>query len=108
MRSKIKKIVLLTAALVFLGTGVSFAHDRFHKPPGHAYGHYKSKGYPVWHKKHHGPKWRHHKPYAHRYVKRHHRDYGHYRHYRRHDGSVVKFSVADRNVGFKIVVKDHR
>jgi hypothetical protein len=107
MKTRIQKIVLLTAALIFLGTGVSFAHDRNHRSPGHAYGHYKQKGHPVWHKKHPGPKWRHHKHHAHRYVKRHHCDYGHYRHVRGYDGSVFKFAVADENVAFKIVVRDY-
>lgn len=107
MKTTIKKIILLTAALLFLGTGVSFAHDRHHRPPGHAYGHYKHKGHPVWHKKHHRTKLRHHKQYAHRYVEKHHRDYDGYRHHRRHDGSVVKLSVVDENVAFKIVVRDY-
>lgn len=106
MKTRIKKIILLTAALLFLGTGVSFAHDRHHKPPGHAYGHYKQKGHPVWHKKHPGPKWRHQQHHAKKYVDRHDRDYGHYRHGRGYDGTVVKFAVADENVAFKIVVKD--
>ena len=107
MKTRIKKIILLTAALLFLGTGVSIAHDRHHRPPGHAYGHYKQKGHPVWYKKHPGPKWRHQKHYVSRVIERHHRDSGHDRHEREYDGSVVKLSVADENVAFKIVVRDH-
>ena len=107
MKSGIKKIILLTATLMFLGTGVSFAHDRPHRPPGHAYGHYKQKGHPVWNKKHHGPKWRHYKHYVPGKIDRHHRDYGHYRHGSGYDGSVVKLSVADENVAFKIVVREY-
>jgi hypothetical protein len=106
MKTGIKKIALLTAALIFLGTGISFAHDRPHRAPGHAYGRYKQKGHPVWNKKHHGPKWRYQKHHAHRYVDRHHRDFGHYRHGSGYNGWVVKFAVADENVAFKIVVKD--
>jgi hypothetical protein len=107
MKTGIKKIALLTAALIFLGTGISFAHDRPHRPPGHAYGHYKQKGHPVWHKKHHGPKWRHHEYRAQRHVDRHHRDYGHYHHRRGYDGSVVRIAVADENVAFRVVVRDY-
>ena len=58
MKSRIKKIILLTAALIFLGTGIFFAHERHHKPPGHAYGQQKQKEHPIWNKKHHGPKCR--------------------------------------------------
>ena len=108
MNTRIIKIVLLTAALIFLGTGVSFAHDRHHRPKGHAYGHYKHKGHPAWHTKLPGPKWRHHKQHAHRYPRRHHRDYDGYRHRGGHEGSVFKLFVADSDTAFKIVVKDRR
>jgi len=103
MKTRIKKIVLLTAALMFLGTGVSFANELHHRPPGHAYG----QGHPVWYKKHPWPKWRHQKHYVPRKIERHHRDYGHYQHGSGYDGSVVKFAVADENVAFKIVVRDY-
>lgn len=42
MMTRIKKIVIATVALLFVFSGVSFAHDwdkRKHKPPGKAYGH---------------------------------------------------------------------
>lgn len=44
MKTRIKKIIVMTVALLFLGVGVSFAHDwnrGYHKSPRHAYGHYK-------------------------------------------------------------------
>lgn len=103
MKTRIKKIILLTAALLFLGTGVSFAHDRYPTPPGNAYGHYKAKerhqGRPV-------AKWQHHQKYAPRHVQERHDDYDRYR--SEHEGSVFKFFVADQNVAFKIVVRDHK
>ena len=58
MKTRIKKIIIMAVALLFVSVGVSFAHDQKgnqHKPRGHAYGHYK-KGYdyhPGWHNKHH-------------------------------------------------------
>jgi len=49
MKTRIKKIILVTAALLFVCTGVSFAqdrNDRDHKPAGNAYGHYEAKKIP--------------------------------------------------------------
>jgi len=106
MKTRIKKIILLAAALLFLGTGVSFAHERYPAPPGNAYGHYKAKKHPVWQQKRPITKW--HQPikYEPRHVKEHHYDYDRYR--GGVEGSVVKFFVADQNVAFKIVVKDRK
>ena len=49
MKSRIKKIIIVATALLFVGSGVSLAQrddwkDRSHKQRGHAYGHYK-KGF---------------------------------------------------------------
>jgi hypothetical protein len=49
MKKRIKKIVMVTAALLFVCSGVSFAqdwNDRDHKSPGNAYGHYEVKKIP--------------------------------------------------------------
>jgi hypothetical protein len=49
MKTKVKKIIIIAAALLFVGSGVSFAHDwndRDHKPSGKAYGHYQVKKLP--------------------------------------------------------------
>ena len=96
MKTRIKKIILLTVALLFLATGISFAHQSYNNPPGNAYGHYKSKGYPVWHRKQPAP----------RYVKEHHRYYDNYQRWSGNDGSVFKLSVAEPGLAFKIVVKN--
>ena len=106
MKANIKNIILLTAALLFLGTGISFAHDSYRKPPGNAYGHYKPKGHPVWQHKHQKVQWRNDRECEPRRVHEHYRHYDNYRHGNRYEGSVFKFSVADPNVAFKIVVRD--
>ena len=135
MKTRIKKIIVMTVALLFLGVGVSFAHDgnrKHHKPRGNAHGHYKN-GYDDhhgWHNKHHKPhrytsrhykKWHghhgwHKKHYKHR---RHHRErhvykevHHHYRdnHHRRRaprEEVVYKAVLKDPKMIFKIIVKDH-
>ena len=47
MKTRIKKIIIMAVAILFVSVGVSFAQDlknRQHKTRGNAYGHYK-KGY---------------------------------------------------------------
>ena len=69
MISQIKKITILIAVFLFVITGVSFAHDwkrGHHKPPGHAYGHYK-KGHGH-HTDWHGPRHYHKRHYYHKEV----------------------------------------
>ena len=49
MKTRIKKIIMVAAALLFVGSGVSFAHDwndLDYKPQGKAYGHYQVKKVP--------------------------------------------------------------
>jgi hypothetical protein len=49
MKTRIKKIIMIAAALIFVSAGVSFAHDwndRNHKPPGKTYGYYQVKRLP--------------------------------------------------------------
>jgi len=109
MRSGIKKIILLTVAMLFLGTGVSFAHDRYSKPPGNAYGHYKQKGHPVWHNKHPKAKWQHDRScdQPRHYQERYHY-HDSYRHRGGYEGTEFKLSVADPTLAFKIVVTDRK
>jgi len=110
MKTRIKKILIIAAALLFLGSGVSFAHEwnnRNHKPPGKAYGHYKAKKHhPGWNNKHFKPKRHHRKRYVYQEVHRHH----HYknRHRRRapREDAVYKIALKDPKVVFKIIVKD--
>ena len=92
MKTRIKKIIIVAAALLFVGSSVSFAHDwndRDHKRPGKAYGHNKKRsdyrpgryekhfyGYrhPRYNPRHHYKKhYRHKKNYKPRYFQRHKR-----------------------------------
>ena len=112
MMTRIKKIIMIAAALLFVFSGVSFAHDwnyRKHKPPGRAYGHNKvQKHHPSW-------KYRHVKRPTH-YGKRYDLKEVHHRHYyekqRRRPASredvIYKVAMKDPNLVFKIIVKDHR
>ena len=59
MKSRIKKIIISVATLLFVFSGVSFAHDsqkRNHKRQGNAYGHHKAeKHHSGWRNKHFKP-----------------------------------------------------
>ena len=49
MKTRIQKVILIAAALIFFGSGASFAQDwnyRRYNPPGKAYGHYQVKKVP--------------------------------------------------------------
>jgi len=71
MKSRIGKIIIGAAALVFLSSSVSFAHDwhkRHHKRHGKTYSHHKSeKHFKPW--KH---RWKHHRKHHHRHYRRNH------------------------------------
>ena len=60
MKTRIKKIMIVVAALLFLGSGVSFAHDwnrGHHKPRSYGHDYYKN-GYDDnygWHNRRHKP-----------------------------------------------------
>ena len=96
MKSRIIKIIISSAALLFLTSGVSFAHDwgrHHHKKHGKA--HHKVKRHDHrWGHKHYKP-WKHHKKHyrahSHRHMRRHHREGyfcedGFYHRYSRHAG----------------------
>ena len=76
MKSRIKKIVISVAALVFVSSGVSFAHDsdkRHHKDHGKAYGHHKAeKHHSGWSNKHFKPS-KHYKKQYRKLQQRHYR-----------------------------------
>ena len=77
MKTRLKKIIIGAAAILFVMTGVSFAHDggvRHHKPHGKAHGFYKEKKY------HHHRDHRHYKA-SKRYRKGHTYQGSHHRHY---------------------------
>jgi hypothetical protein len=72
MNTRIMKIIIAAAALFFVSSGVSFAHDWDHRRPEKAYGHYKVKKHHFgWHKKHYKPG-RHHRGYVYKEVHHHH------------------------------------
>jgi len=110
MKTKIKKIIIIAAALLFGGSGVSFANDwndRDHKPPGKAYGHYQVKKVaPGWTNKNVKP----HPPITKRYVYKEVRGYRYYdKHYRRpapRRTVVHKPAKKDPIVVFKVILKD--
>jgi hypothetical protein len=114
MMTRIKKIIIMAVALLFVSVGVSFAHDlkgSQYKPRGYAYGHYK-KGYdyhPGWHNKHYKPKHHYRDRYRYREVhKVHHYYHHHYDHYAPHEGTTIGFKVKEPGFKFAIVVKDRR
>ena len=112
MKTRIKKIIMIAAALIFVSSGLSYAHDwndRDHKPPGKAYGYYQVKKLPPgWTNKNFRPN----PPITKRYVYKEVRGYQYYDdHYRRptpHRDAVYKVVKKDPVVVFKIIVRDHR
>jgi hypothetical protein len=85
MKTRIKKIIIAAAALFFVSSGVSFAHDRDDKPPGKAYGHYKvKKHHPGWNNKHYKPKRHHRERYVNNEVHHHHYENHHRRLNKKH------------------------
>ena len=112
MKTRIQKIIIIAAALVFVGSGVSFAHDwnyQAHKSPGKAYSHYQVKKLPpAWSNK----KFRPNAPIIKRYVYKEvpdHRSFDdHYRHPAPQEGTIIKVGLQDPMVVFKIILKDYR
>ena len=111
--TRIKKIIIVTAALLFVFSGVSFAQDwnyRKHKPPGKAYGHNKvQKHHPGWKYKHVKRHPQYGKRYAHKEV--HHHNHYYEKHRRQPAPSedvIYKVAMKDPNLVLKIILKDHR
>ena len=113
MNTRIKKIIIMTVALLFVSVGVSFAHDlkaRQHKPRGHAYGHYK-KGYdyhPGWIKRHHKSRYHYRDRYRHRKI---HKLHYHYHHSDRHaprERNIIGFKISEPDFKIAVVVKNRR
>ena len=112
MKTRINKIIMIAAALLFLGSGVSFAHDwndRSHKQRGHAYDHYQVKKLPP------GLAKKNFKPnpyYSKRYVYKKVRDHRYYNdHHRRpalRRNVIYKSVKKDPMVVFKIILRDLR
>ncbi|MGV7225233.1 MAG: hypothetical protein ACQ9MH_27430 [Nitrospinales bacterium] len=110
MKTRIKKIIIMAVALLFVSVGVSFAHDVKGSPkkaPGNAYGYYK-KGYdyhPGWNKRHPKPKYNFRDRYRYREVPklRYHYDRPTPR-----KGNIIGFKVKEPDYKIVIVVKDRR
>ena len=110
MKTRIKKIIIMAVALLFVSVGVSFAHDVKGSPkkaPGNTYGYYK-KGYdyhPGWYNKHPKPKYNFRDRYRYREVPkfRYHCDRPTPR-----KGNIIGFKVNDPDFKIAVVVKDRR
>ena len=111
MKTRIKKIIIMAVALLFVSVGVSFAHDwndRDHKSPGKAYGNYQVKKLPPgWTNKDFRPN----PPVIKRYVV--YRKLPDHRHYDTHHrrpaprrAIVHKPAKKDPVVVFKVILKD--
>ena len=112
MKTRISKIIMIAAALIFIGSGVSLANDwndRDHKPQGKAYGHYQVKKVsPGWTNKNIKPN----PPVTKRYVVS--REVPDYRYYNDHRWRpaprrtvVYKPAKKDPIVVFQVILKDH-
>jgi hypothetical protein len=112
MKTRIKKIIMIAAALIFVSSGVSFAqdwNDRGPKPSGKAYGYYQVKKLPPgWTNKSFRPN----PPITKRYVYKEVRGYryydDHYRHPIPREDVIYQIALKDPNLVLKIIVKDHR
>jgi hypothetical protein len=113
MKTRIKKIIIMAVALLFVSVGVSFAHDVKGNPkkaPGNAYGHYK-KGYdyhPGWHNKHHKSRYHYRDRYRHRKIHKVRHQYDHYDRWAPHGRTIIGFKVNEPDYKFVVVVKDRR
>jgi hypothetical protein len=112
MKTRIKKIIMIAAALIFVSSGVSFANDwndRGPKSPGKAYGHNEVKKQPPgWTNKNFKPI----PPITKRYVykevrgDRYYDD--HYRHSAPRQNVVYKPAKKDPIFVFKVILNDLR
>ena len=113
MKTRIKKIIIMAVALIFVCVGVSFAHDQKgnqHKPRGHVYGHYK-KGYdyhPGRHNKHNKSRYHYRDRYRHRKIHKVRHQYDHYNRRAPHGRTIIGFKVNEPDYKFVVVVKDRR
>ena len=110
MKTRIKKIIIMAVALLFVSVGVSFAHDVKGSPkkaPGNAYGHYK-KGYdyhPGWHNKHHKSRYHYRDRYRYREV---HKVRRHYDRHAPRERNIIGFKVNEPDFKIAVVLKDLR
>jgi hypothetical protein len=108
MKTRIKKIIIMAVAMLFVSVGVSFAHDlkgSQHKPHGNAYGLYK-KGYghpPGWNNKYQKPENNVRDRYRYREV---HEVHKHYDRHESREGTIIAFKVNQPGLKFAVVLKD--
>ena len=114
MKTRIKKIIMMAVALLFVSVGVSSAHDfkgYSKKAPGNTYGHFKKGNndhHPGWNKKH--PEPGHdfldrHRPWMKHKV--HHHDHPKFRHVK-YGRKIIGFKANDPDYKIVVVVKDRR
>jgi len=112
MKTRIKKIIIMAVALLFVSVGVSFAHDVKGSPkkaPGNAYGYYK-KGYdyhPGWNKRHPKPKYNFRDRYRYRYREVPKLRY-HYDRPTPRKVNIIGFKLKEPDYKILVVVKDRR
>jgi len=100
MKTRIKKIIIMAVALLFVSVGVSFAHDvkvNSKRAPGNVYGHYK-KGYdyhPGWYIRHPEPRCN-------------FRDRYRYDRHAPHGKAIIGFKANEPDYKIVVVVKDRR
>jgi len=113
MKTRIKKIIIMAVALLFVSVGVSFAHDVKGSPkkaPGNAYGHYK-KGYdyhPGWSKRHLKPKYNFRDRYRYREVPKFRYHYHHSNRHAPRERNIIGFKVNEPDFKIAVVVKNRR
>lgn len=112
MKTRIQEIIIVAAALIFVFSGLSFAHDwndRNNKPAGKAYGHYKvQKQHPGWTKNQFKTNPYYSKRYVYKEVRNHRYYDGHHRRPAPREDVIYKVAYKDPNLVFKIILKDHR
>ena len=113
MKIRIRKIIIITAALFFVSVSLSFAHDvkvNSKKMPGNASGHYKN-GYdyhPGWYNKKPQPKYNFRDRYRHREVHKVRRHYDYYDRPAPYVRTIIDIKVNEPDYKFVVVVKDRR
>jgi hypothetical protein len=106
MKTKIKKIIIIAAALVFVSAGAAMAHDRDPKPGGKSYDHYVVKKAPSgWNDKHLKPVPDHNRRYAYQKVRNHRHYVVPYRPPVPRQKVIYKPAPRDTRVVFRIILK---
>ena len=112
MKTRIKKIIIMAVALVFVSVGVSFAQDgrgNSRKAPGNAYGYYK-KGhdghYPGWNKKHPPTRYDFRDRNRHRVVYKVRHQYPPKYWHALKEKTIIRFKASEPNYKIVVVVKD--